>query len=163
MHRSPCRPHEPSHSQRPPAIARRSALGLLELVGDLLDVHKSEAGELRVTPRAIDLRALLAETATLFAAAAHEKGIELRAETAPDVPHGARFDPLRLRQVIGNVLSNAVKFTERGEVVINEINTMPGFTPYSMYPALWAASGTPYPELIDELLTLALERPLGLR
>ena len=40
---------------------------------------------------------------------------------------------------------------------------MPGFTPYSMYPALWAASGIPYPELIDELLTLALERPLGLR
>lgn len=48
-------------------------------------------------------------------------------------------------------------------ILINEINTMPGFTPYSMYPALWAASGTPYPELIDELLTLALERPLGLR
>jgi two-component system sensor histidine kinase EvgS len=103
----------------PLAIARRSALGLLELVGDLLDVHKSEAGELRVTPRAVDLRALLAETATLFAAAAHEKGIELRAGTAPDVPRGARFDPLRLRQVIGNVLSNAVKFTERGEVVLH--------------------------------------------
>ena len=103
----------------PLAIARRSALGLLELVGDLLDVHKSEAGELRVTPRAIDLRALLAETATLFAAVAHEKGIELHAGTAPDVPHGARFDPLRLRQVIGNVLSNAVKFTERGEVVLH--------------------------------------------
>ncbi len=48
-------------------------------------------------------------------------------------------------------------------IIINEINTMPGFTPYSMYPALWAASGIPYPELIDELLTLALERPLGLR
>lgn len=48
-------------------------------------------------------------------------------------------------------------------ILINEINTMPGFTPYSMYPALWAASGIPYPELIDELLTLALERPLGLR
>ncbi|GAB4083496.1 D-alanine--D-alanine ligase family protein [Myceligenerans cantabricum] len=48
-------------------------------------------------------------------------------------------------------------------VVVNEINTMPGFTPYSMYPRMWAASGVPYPELIDELIRLALERPVGLR
>ncbi|ANS80635.1 D-alanine--D-alanine ligase A [Serinicoccus hydrothermalis] len=53
--------------------------------------------------------------------------------------------------------------TPRGEVVLNEINTMPGFTPYSMYPQAWAASGVSYPELVDELITLALERPLGLR
>jgi D-alanine-D-alanine ligase len=48
-------------------------------------------------------------------------------------------------------------------VVVNEINTMPGFTPFSMYPRMWAASGLPYPELIDELIQLALERPVGLR
>lgn len=53
--------------------------------------------------------------------------------------------------------------TEAGEVVINEINTMPGFTPFSMYPQVWAASGLTYPELIDELIELALARPLGLR
>ena len=53
--------------------------------------------------------------------------------------------------------------TEAGEVLINEINTMPGFTPFSMYPQAWAASGVSYPELIDELVQLALERPLGLR
>jgi D-alanine-D-alanine ligase len=53
--------------------------------------------------------------------------------------------------------------TERGEVVLNEINTMPGFTPFSMYPQAWAASGLSYPELVDELVSLALERPLGLR
>ncbi|MDH2416954.1 D-alanine--D-alanine ligase [Nocardioides sp. CER19] len=50
-----------------------------------------------------------------------------------------------------------------GEVVINEINTMPGFTPISMYPQMWEASGISYPELIDELIQLALERPTGLR
>ncbi len=50
-----------------------------------------------------------------------------------------------------------------GEVVLNEINTMPGFTPYSMYPQVWAASGVSYPELVDELIQLALDRPLGLR
>ncbi|HLS45347.1 MAG TPA: D-alanine--D-alanine ligase family protein [Ornithinicoccus sp.] len=53
--------------------------------------------------------------------------------------------------------------TERGEVLINEINTMPGFTPFSMYPQVWAASGITYPELIDELISLALERRTGLR
>jgi D-alanine-D-alanine ligase len=50
-----------------------------------------------------------------------------------------------------------------GHVVLNEINTMPGFTPISMYPKLWEASGLSYPELIDELIQLALERPTGLR
>ena len=53
--------------------------------------------------------------------------------------------------------------TESGEVFLNEINTMPGFTPTSMYPRMWAASGISYPELIDELIALALERRLGLR
>ncbi|MEX1907458.1 D-alanine--D-alanine ligase [Janibacter sp. Y6] len=53
--------------------------------------------------------------------------------------------------------------TDRGEVVINEINTMPGFTPHSMYPRMWQASGLAYPDLIDELVQLALERPVGLR
>ncbi|KRE38527.1 D-alanine--D-alanine ligase [Janibacter sp. Soil728] len=53
--------------------------------------------------------------------------------------------------------------TEDGDVVINEINTMPGFTPHSMYPRMWEASGVSYPELVDELIQLALERPVGLR
>ncbi len=50
-----------------------------------------------------------------------------------------------------------------GELVVNEINTMPGFTPFSMFPLLWEASGLTYPELVDRLLQLALDRPLGLR
>ena len=54
-------------------------------------------------------------------------------------------------------------YTERGEVIINEINTMPGFTPQSMYPKMWAASGMAYPDLIDELIQLALARRTGLR
>ncbi|AXH94851.1 D-alanine--D-alanine ligase family protein [Ornithinimicrobium avium] len=53
--------------------------------------------------------------------------------------------------------------TQDDEVIINEINTMPGFTPFSMYPLVWAASGMTYPELVDELVQLGLERPLGLR
>ena len=54
-------------------------------------------------------------------------------------------------------------YTPDGEVVINEINTMPGFTPKSMYPQMWAASGLSYAELIDELIYLALNRKTGLR
>lgn len=54
-------------------------------------------------------------------------------------------------------------YTPEGEIVINEINTMPGFTPHSMYPRMWAASGLDYPALIDELISLALERRTGLR
>ncbi|GAA1347824.1 D-alanine--D-alanine ligase family protein [Falsarthrobacter nasiphocae] len=53
--------------------------------------------------------------------------------------------------------------TEDGRFVINEINTMPGFTPISMYPALWGRTGLTYPELVSELLDLALSRPVGLR
>jgi D-alanine-D-alanine ligase len=53
--------------------------------------------------------------------------------------------------------------TDDGRVLINEINTMPGFTPNSMYPRMWAASGLAYPALIDELISLALERRTGLR
>ncbi|MEO7447828.1 MAG: D-alanine--D-alanine ligase family protein [Humibacillus sp.] len=54
-------------------------------------------------------------------------------------------------------------YTDDGRLLVNEINTMPGFTPTSMYPQMWAASGLAYPDLIDELLTLALERRTGLR
>lgn len=54
-------------------------------------------------------------------------------------------------------------FYDDGTLVINEINTIPGFTPYSMYPLMWQRSGFTYPELIDELITLALERNIGLR
>jgi D-alanine-D-alanine ligase len=53
--------------------------------------------------------------------------------------------------------------TPDGDVFLNEINTMPGFTPTSMYPRMWAASGVTYPELIDELIELALQRRVGLR
>lgn len=53
--------------------------------------------------------------------------------------------------------------TKDGQPVINEINTMPGFTPFSMFPVMWQAAGMSYRELLDDLITLALERPVGLR
>ena len=66
--------------------------------------------------------------------------------------------------VDGEGLARADFFwTEDGRVVINEVNTMPGFTPISMYKMMWEASGLGYGELVDELIILALERPVGLR
>ena len=56
-----------------------------------------------------------------------------------------------------------VFLTRDRQVVINEINTMPGFTPHSMFPRMWAASGLSYPDLVERLIRLAQQRPLGLR
>ena len=80
------------------------------------------------------------------------------------------IDTLREKAVVafeaidGEGLSRCDFFvTPDHRVIINEINTMPGFTPISMYPRMWAASGLEYSELIDELISLAIERPVGLR
>ena len=53
--------------------------------------------------------------------------------------------------------------TPEGRAIVNEINTMPGFTPTSMFPRMWAATGLPYPALVDRLIRLALARDTGLR
>ena len=94
---------------------------------------------------------------------------DVRLETPADVPAdtAARIREMAARafDVAGCEGLARVDFflTESGDVLLNEVNTMPGFTPSSMYPRMWAASGVAYPELIDELVALALERRTGLR
>ncbi|WP_026075393.1 D-alanine--D-alanine ligase family protein [Cellulomonas massiliensis] len=87
------------------------------------------------------------------------------ADLAPDVVARVQDVAVRTFEALGceGLARVDVFVTPDDEVVVNEINTMPGFTPYSMYPRMWAASGLDYPALVDELLTLALERPTGLR
>ncbi|MGC5168834.1 D-alanine--D-alanine ligase family protein [Luteimicrobium sp. DT211] len=87
------------------------------------------------------------------------------ADLPDDVVERVRDLAVRTFEAIGaEGLSRVDVFvTSDGGVVVNEINTMPGFTPLSMYPRMWAASGVDYPELVDELVQLALERPTGLR
>ena len=82
-----------------------------------------------------------------------------------DVIENVRDVAVRAFEAIGGegISRVDVFVTEAGEITINEINTMPGFTPISMYPKMWEASGISYPDLIDELIQLALERPTGLR
>jgi D-alanine-D-alanine ligase len=86
---------------------------------------------------------------------------EIRTELASEVQELA----IRTFEAIGceGLARVDVFVTHQGQVVINEINTMPGFTEHSMFPRMWAASGVPYSELVERLITLALRRPVGLR
>ncbi len=97
---------------------RSSASTLLRVINDVLDFSKIEAGRLELTRAPFDVRALLRESLPGLALAAHRKGIDLAWRVDPDVPVTIVGDPERLRQVIVNLAGNAVKFTERGEVVV---------------------------------------------
>lgn len=87
------------------------------------------------------------------------------ADLPPDVTDRVRALAARAFDALGTEGLSRVDFfyTPAGDLIINEINTMPGFTPISMYPQMWAKSGLTYTELIDELIALALERRTGLR
>ena len=95
-----------------------SAESLLVLLNDILDFSKIEAGKLELEMIDFDLRSVAEETVKTLASKAHEKGLELLCLIHSDVPKGMRGDPTRLRQVLLNLASNAVKFTTRGEVVV---------------------------------------------
>ena len=103
-----------------------------------------------------------------FAAKYVDEG-DVRLTCPADVPTSVRDQvqslAVRAFEVLGceGLARVDVFWTPGGEVVVNEINTMPGFTPHSMYPRMWAASGVDYPALVDRLLRLALTRPTGLR
>ncbi len=91
--------------------------------------------------------------------------IDVPADIPPVVAERVRDLAVRAFEAIGaeGIARVDVFVTPDEDVVVNEINTMPGFTPISMYPQMWEASGVAYPDLIDELIQLALERPTGLR
>jgi len=92
---------------------------LLQVINDILDFSKIEAGRLDLDEVDFDVARLLDETSGLVAGPAQEKGLELVVSCTPEVPLGLRGDPVRLRQVLLNLASNAIKFTPSGEVVIS--------------------------------------------
>jgi signal transduction histidine kinase/CheY-like chemotaxis protein len=98
---------------------RSSAESLLTIVNDILDFSKIEAGRLELEVVDCDMRQLVDEIADLLAESAHRKGLELVTLLEPDVPPLLRADPGRLRQVLTNLIGNAIKFTERGEVLLH--------------------------------------------
>jgi len=91
---------------------------LLAIINDILDFSKSEANKMHLEQVDFDLRRLIASTIELFTRKAQEKGIKVSGAVGQGVPPVVNGDPVRLRQIITNLLGNAIKFTEQGEVVV---------------------------------------------
>src|SRR5467141_2806651 len=100
-------------------LVRSSSEALLMILNDILDYSKIEAEHLELESIPFDVSKVVHATASLLAVRAREKHLELLAEVASEVPRGVRGDPTRLRQVLMNLIGNAIKFTEQGEVVIS--------------------------------------------
>ncbi len=96
-----------------------SAAALLALINDILDFSKIEAGRLEIESHPFRLRDTLADMLNTLATRAHEKGLELVYHVAPDVHDGIVSDVHRIRQVVLNLVGNAIKFTETGEIVVS--------------------------------------------
>jgi CheY-like chemotaxis protein/HPt (histidine-containing phosphotransfer) domain-containing protein/anti-sigma regulatory factor (Ser/Thr protein kinase) len=106
------------HQRRLADGVHQSGLSLLAIINDILDLSKIEAGRLELEDVDFEVRSVFEQTAAMLAGPAHEKGVELVVACHPDVPEYLRGDPTRLGQVLANLGSNAVKFTEDGEVVV---------------------------------------------
>jgi signal transduction histidine kinase/CheY-like chemotaxis protein len=106
---------------------KRSADSLLEIINDILDFSKAEAGKMTIDQSELDLKTTLEEVGDLFAQRAQEKGLELFCHVDPKIPHVLQGDSGRIRQIVSNLVTNAIKFTERGGVVIEA--RMKGRTP----------------------------------
>lgn len=99
-------------------LMRRSGEHLLCIINDILDLAKLEAGHVALDPIAVELESLLQETIASHEPTAAPKALELLCEVAADVPFSCHLDPLRVRQVLTNLVGNAIKFTERGSVKV---------------------------------------------
>lgn len=99
-------------------LAKTSADALLSLINDILDLSKYEAGKLILEELEFSLRDTIGDTVNMLAQRAHAKGLELACHILPEVPDRIVGDPGRVRQILVNLVSNAIKFTERGEIVI---------------------------------------------
>ena len=107
--------HEQRHYLK---TVKSSAEALLTIVNDILDFSKIEAGKMQFEALSFKLRDVLQEAVRVLAVSAHKKGLELIADIRPEVPRRVIGDPTRLRQVVINLLGNAIKFTEHGEVAL---------------------------------------------
>ena len=99
-------------------IFRKAGNQLLDLINDILDLSKVESGHLVLESIDFDLGEVLDKMLEMMAIRAHEKGLELALRIAPEIPTALVGDPARLRQVLINLIGNAIKFTEQGEVIV---------------------------------------------
>ena len=111
-----------------------SGEALLRVIDDILDFTKIEAGRMELETIDFDLRELVEDVTELVAESAHRKGLEVLCRFAATAPAHARGDPVRLRQVLVNLVSNAVKFTESGEVLV-QVDRSEAAVPLARLPA----------------------------
>ncbi|NNC96310.1 MAG: response regulator [Chitinophagales bacterium] len=107
----------PDQSKYLNAIAA-SADNLLVIINDILDLSKIEAGKLQIKKTTVNIREILDEIAGLFKVKTEEKKLKLKVRVGNDVPEMINSDPVRLKQILGNLISNAVKFTDNGSVEV---------------------------------------------
>ncbi len=108
-----------SHEQRGfLTTVKESAETLLALINEILDFSKIEAGKLTLTPMPFNLRHLIEEALLTLAVRADEKGLELECHIPPEIPADLIGDPARLRQIVINLVGNAIKFTHNGEILV---------------------------------------------
>jgi PAS domain S-box-containing protein len=100
-------------------VVKSSAYALLSIINNVLDFSKIEAGKLELEQTRFSMESFLDESVRIMAMKAHLKGLELAYRMEPDVPDRLIGDPNRLRQVVLNLVDNAIKFTERGEVIVH--------------------------------------------
>ncbi|MEM7228844.1 MAG: response regulator [Planctomycetota bacterium] len=100
-------------------LIQTSADALLRVINDILDFSKIEAGQMALDDSPFQLRRCLHDALSVLAIRAHEKGLELICHVESNVPDALRGDPMRLRQILINLVGNAIKFTEHGEVVVH--------------------------------------------
>jgi PAS domain S-box-containing protein len=100
-------------------VVKASADGLLTIINDILDFSKIEAGRLEIEEVPFDLGRLVQETARSMGLGAQQKGLELVCQLPPDLPRTVKGDPGRLRQVLLNLIGNAIKFTEQGQIEVS--------------------------------------------
>ncbi|MEJ3644778.1 transporter substrate-binding domain-containing protein [Pseudomonas bubulae] len=118
------------HLDRPSIeVAYNSAKDLLELIGDILDIARIESGRLNLSPERVNLHQLAHSVMRIFDGLARQKNLtlDLRFDATDDLPD-VLIDPLRLKQILTNLISNAIKFTQQGRVTL-EINLLPAGTP----------------------------------
>ncbi|CAG2158958.1 ATP-binding protein [Cupriavidus numazuensis] len=107
-------------------LAQESGHALAQILDDILDYARIEAGRLAIVPAPVDLRDLLDSVSSLLLPQAQQKGLQLRVQVSAEVPAIVRADSIRMRQILFNLLGNAIKFTDRGSVTLRA--TVEAFT-----------------------------------
>jgi signal transduction histidine kinase len=114
-------------------LVRLSAESLLSIINDILDFSKIEAGKMELELIPFDLRESLGEAMMALRFSAHQKGLEFGYEVRPEVPEALLGDPGRIRQILVNLVGNAIKFTEHGEIFVRVEETSPASTTATLH------------------------------